>query len=130
MFIYYFILLPQHNLDSIMFRIQLPIVQKFNQNVIAKCLPLNLKQAYQFSFVCPRSLFLSRASPKQTFLQIAIVTLLCWRKDLPNLIILMSTHFLPMQIYNHYLSTCSLCALLIGNMNSFWNVLLSMLLLM
>jgi hypothetical protein len=30
MLIYYSLLLPQYNLNAIMFRIQLPIVQKFN----------------------------------------------------------------------------------------------------
>jgi hypothetical protein len=46
MFIYYSLLIPQHNLNYVMFRIQLPIVHKFNQNVVARCLPFNLKQAY------------------------------------------------------------------------------------
>jgi hypothetical protein len=38
MFVYYFIFIPQHNLDCIMFMIQLPIVQKCNQYVMARCL--------------------------------------------------------------------------------------------
>ncbi len=49
MFIYYSLFLPQHNFDSIMFRIQLLVVHKFNQNVVAKCLPLNLKHAYKLA---------------------------------------------------------------------------------
>jgi hypothetical protein len=38
MFVFYFIFIPQHNLDCIMFMIQLPIAQKFNQYVMARCL--------------------------------------------------------------------------------------------
>jgi len=104
-------LLPQHNLDFIMFRIQLPIFHKFNQNVIVRCFILNLKQVYQSDFIWVGFLFLSRVSPKQIVLQIAIITLFCWSKDIINLIILMNTHFLPTQIYNHCLLTCFfLCA--------------------
>jgi hypothetical protein len=123
MLIYYFLLLPQHNFDYIMFRIQLPVVQKFNQNVVARCLLINLKHAYQSNSICPSSLFLSKASPKQNLLQISIVTMFCWSKYIYNLIILMNMYFFPTQICSHYLLTCSLCALLIGNMNYLWNVL-------
>ncbi len=96
MVVYYFLLLPQHNLDFIMFRIQLLVIQKFNYNFVAMCFPFNFKQAYQSSFVCPRSLFLFGASPKQNVLQIAIIAMFCWSKDINNLIILKSMHFLPM----------------------------------
>jgi hypothetical protein len=130
MFVYYCLFIPQHNLDFIMFMIQLPIVQKFNQNVMPRCLPFNLKHAYWSSSISPSFLFLSRDCPKQNILQIAIVTLLYWSKDIPNLIILTNTHFLPMQICNHCLPTYSLCVLLIRNMNFTWNLLLSILLLM
>jgi hypothetical protein len=119
MLIYYSVFLPQHNFNSTMFKIQLLVIQKFDQNVVARCLPLNLKHTYQSSFVCPCFLFLFKASPKQNVLQIAIVTLLCWNKGILNLIILMSTHFLPTHICSHCLLTCSLCALLVGNMNFF-----------
>ncbi len=65
MFVYNYLLFPQHNLDFVMFKIQLLVVQKFNQNVVVGSLPLNLKQTYQSNFVCLGSLFLSRACPKQ-----------------------------------------------------------------
>ncbi len=130
MFVYYSLLLPQHNLDFIMFKIQLPVVQKFNQNVVARCLPLNFKHAYQSGFICPSSFSLSKTNLKKNVLHIAIITFLCWSKYIPNLIILMSMHFLPTQIYNHCLPTCSFCVLLIRSMNSLWNLFLSMLLLM
>jgi hypothetical protein len=117
MFVYYSLLIPQHNLDYVMFKIQLLIVQKFNQNVVARCLPLNLKHAYYSSFVCPSSFFLCRICPKQNAFQIAIITLLYWNKNIVNFIILMSMHFLPMQICSHCLLTCFLYALLIRNMN-------------
>jgi hypothetical protein len=68
MFVYNSLLFSQHDFDSIMFRIQLPIAQKFNQNVMMGNLPLNLKQTYQTSFVRPSSLFLFRAYPKQNIL--------------------------------------------------------------
>ncbi len=70
-------------------------------------------------------LFLSKACLKKNVIQIAVITLLCWSKDLFNLIILMSMHFLPMQIYSHCLSICSLHAFLIGNMNYLKNLLLN-----
>jgi hypothetical protein len=61
------------------------------------------------------------SSPKlvqsKNILQITIIILLCWSQNMPNLIILISTHFLPMQICNHCSPICSLRALLIGNMN-------------
>jgi hypothetical protein len=100
-----------------MFKIHLLVVKKFNQNVVVRCLPFNFKHAYQSSFVYPSSFFISRASPKQNVLEIAIVTLLYWSKDIPDLIILMSTFFLPPHICSHYLPTCFLRVLLIGNMN-------------
>ncbi len=126
---------PNITLILLCFRIQLPIVHKFNQNVVARCLPLNLKHAYQFGIICPSFLFVSRASPKQNVLQISIITLLYWSEDILNfiilmLIILMSMHFLCTQICNHYLPTCFLCVLLVGNMNSFWNLIMNMFLLM
>ncbi len=93
-FVYYSLFIPQHNLDFIMFKIQLLIVQKFTQNVVVRCFPLNLKHAQYFSFVCTGFFFLSRVCPKQNVLQIAIVTLLCWNKDIPDFINLMNTHFL------------------------------------
>jgi hypothetical protein len=37
MFVYYSLLIPQHNLDFVMLTIQLPIVHKFNQNVVVSC---------------------------------------------------------------------------------------------
>jgi hypothetical protein len=64
-------------------------------------------------------IFLSRACLKQNVIQIVVITLLCWSKDLFNLIILMRMHFLPMQIYRHCLLICSLHAFLIRNMNYF-----------
>jgi hypothetical protein len=45
--------------------------------------------------------------------------MLFWSKEIPNFIILMNTHFPPMQIYSHCVLTCFLCALLGGNMNFF-----------
>ncbi len=86
--------------------------------------PINLALFAQGFF------FFSKACPKQNVPQIAIITLLYWSKEIPKLIILISTHFFPTQICNHYLQTCSLYALLIGNMNFLWNLLLSVLLLM
>jgi len=47
MFVYNFLLFSQHDFDSIMFRIQLLVVQKYNQNVMKRSFPLNLKQTYQ-----------------------------------------------------------------------------------
>jgi hypothetical protein len=73
-----------------------------------KCFQLNLKQAYLSNFVCPSFFFLSKACPKQNVLQIAIVTLLYWNKNIPNLIILMSMHFLPTQPL--FVDLFSLCA--------------------
>jgi hypothetical protein len=95
MFVYYSLLPPQHNLDTNMFWIQLPVIQKLNHNVVARCLPFNFTHAYQSSYVYPSSLFLSKASPKQNVIQIAIVTLLYWGENIPYFIILMSMHFLP-----------------------------------
>ncbi len=46
MFVYYSLLVPQHNLDFVMLKIQLPIVQKLNYNVVLGCFPFNLKHAY------------------------------------------------------------------------------------
>jgi hypothetical protein len=40
-----------------MFKIQLPTIQKFNENVMARSFPLNLKQTYQSNFVCPSFFF-------------------------------------------------------------------------
>jgi hypothetical protein len=45
--------------------------------------------------------------------------MLYWSKDILNFIILMSMHFLPMQICSHYLLTCFLCVLFGGNMKIF-----------
>ncbi len=57
MFVYNSLLFPQHDLDSVMFKIQLPTIQKFNENVMARSFPLNLKQTYQSNFVCPSFFF-------------------------------------------------------------------------
>jgi hypothetical protein len=103
MFAYNFLLFPQHNLDLVMFKIQLLVVHKFNQNVVVGNLPFNLKQTYQSSYVCLGFLFLSRACPKQNILKIIIITLLYRSKNIPNLNILVSLHLLPRQICNHYL---------------------------
>jgi hypothetical protein len=43
MFIYNFMFFPQHDLDFVMFRIQLLVIQKFNQNVVTWSFPFNLK---------------------------------------------------------------------------------------
>jgi hypothetical protein len=95
MSIYNSLLFSHHNFDFVMPRIQFLIVQKFNQNVVTRNLPFNLKQTYQSNFVHPCSLLLSKACPKQNILQIIIITLFCRNKNVPNLIILVSLHLLP-----------------------------------
>jgi hypothetical protein len=55
MFVYNFLFFSQHDFDYVMSRIQLPVVQKFSQNVVTRSLPLNLKQNYQSNFVRPWS---------------------------------------------------------------------------
>jgi hypothetical protein len=97
MFVYNY-LFPQHDLDFLMLKIQLLVVQKFNQNVVTRSFTLNLKHTYQSSSICPRSLFLPKACLKQNILQIAIITLFCRSKNVLNLIILVNLHLLPVQI--------------------------------
>jgi hypothetical protein len=54
MFVNKFLLLLQHDLDSIMFKIQLRVVHKFNHNVVTRSLPN----------APPNSLMDSTTSPK------------------------------------------------------------------
>jgi hypothetical protein len=129
MLIYNFLLFSHHDFDSVMFKIQILVVQKFNQNVVMGSLPLNLKQTYQSSSIWPHSLFFSKVCPKQNILQIVIITLLCRSKNVPNLIILMSLHLLPSQICNHCLLICSLGAFFVWNVDFLWSLLLGRLLL-
>ncbi len=68
MSIYNSLLFSHHDFDFIMFKIQFPIVQKFNQNIVMGSPPFNLKQAYQTTFVCPHSFLLSRAYPKENII--------------------------------------------------------------
>jgi hypothetical protein len=96
MSIYNFLLLHHHNLDSIMFIIQFPIVQKFNKNIMTMNLPFNLKQTYQFSFICPFSLLLSITCLEHNVIWI------CRSKDIPNLIILLSLDLVSSEISNHF----------------------------
>ncbi len=76
------------------------------------------------------SFFLSRTCPKQNIFKIVIVTMFCRSKNISNLIIPISLHLPPMQISNHCLLINSLCALLVGNVNFLWNLILDMLSLM
>jgi hypothetical protein len=99
-----------------MLKIQLPIVQKFNKNVMARSLPLNFKQTHQSSFICLGFLFFSKACPNQNILQNTIITLLCRNKNIPNLIILVNKR-LPTQNCSHYLLICSLHVLHVGNVD-------------
>ncbi len=96
MFVYNFVFLSHHDFYFITFRTQFPVVQKFNQNVVTRRLPFNLKQTYQTSSIRPCSLLLSRACPKQNILQNIIITLLYRSKNVLNLIILVSMHLLPL----------------------------------
>ncbi len=130
MFVYNSLFFSHHDFDYVMFRIQFVVVQKFNQNVVTRSLPFNLKQTYQTNYVCPCFLLLSRACLKQNIRQIVIITLLYKIKNVPNLIILVSMHLLPSQICNHYLLISSLDALLVWNVDFLWNLLLSKLLLL
>jgi len=43
MFVYNFLFFPQHDLDIVMFQIQILVIQKFNENVVIGSLPLNFK---------------------------------------------------------------------------------------
>jgi hypothetical protein len=71
-------------------RIQFPVVQKFNQNIMARSLPLNFKHAYQIEFVSPFSLLFFKNCLQQNVLQIVIVILLCRSENTPNFIIMLS----------------------------------------
>lgn len=121
MFIYNSLPLCHHNFDIVVLRNQFRVVHKFNQNIMTRSLPLNLKQTYRSSSICPFSFLLSRTCLKHV-LQIVIITLFYRNKNILNLIIMLSLDLFSSKINNHFFFIPFLVTL-VWNLDLFWSLL-------